>query len=42
MIGDFSFIFFQLDFDEYVAILKRRGIYTDRKQVETIFSLADV
>ena len=26
---------------DYVAILKGKGIYTNRKQVEEIFSLAD-
>ena len=32
----------RVDIEEYVAILKSRGIFTDRKQVEKIFSLADV
>ena len=37
-----NFVLLQVDIDEYVAILKSRGIFTDRKQVEKIFSLADV
>ena len=32
----------QVDIEEYIKILRSRGIYTDRKQIEDIFALADV
>ena len=30
-----------VDISDYVAILKKRGIYTNKKQVEDLFALAD-
>ena len=43
-VGKISIHFFYtwVDIEEYVKILKSHGIYTDRKQVESIFALADV
>ena len=32
---------FQVDIGDYITILKKRGIYTNTKQVEDIFALAD-
>ena len=37
-----SEIFSQVDIEDYISILKSRGIFIDRKQIESIFSLADV
>jgi hypothetical protein len=34
-------IVLKVDISDYVAILKRRGIYTTIKQVEDIFAIAD-
>lgn len=31
----------KVDINEYISILEERGIYTDRKQVEEMFLLAD-
>jgi Ca2+-binding EF-hand superfamily protein len=31
----------KVDIRDYVAILKKRGIYTNKKQVEELFALAD-
>ena len=36
------FLCSKVDMAEYIAILKARGIFTDRKQIERIFSVADV
>ena len=43
-IDDFLFhnaIVLKVDISDYVAILKRRGIYTNIKQVKDIFAIAD-
>ena len=31
----------KVDFNEYVAILKSRGLEIDREQIESLFKLAD-
>ena len=31
----------KVDINEYISILEERGIFTDRKQVEEMFLLAD-
>ena len=43
-IGPIKILFLcsKVDMEEYIAILKARGIFTDRKQIERIFSVADV
>ena len=31
----------KVDINEYISILEKRGIHSDRKEVEEMFSLAD-